>query len=98
MRTPESITKLLYDLYTCHAWEELEEYFLVAEQLILLHGGHFRIWSDVYQGIYGHPQYSNIHKYSDSEEAWREEINRVPLPLHFVEFEAITNTFIYFNK
>lgn len=97
MRTPESITKLLYDLYTGHEWEELEEYFIVAEQLILLHGGHFVIFTDLSDETFESGDYPDIGKYSDSEEAWREEINKVEDGC-YQDFEAITNTFIYFNK
>lgn len=96
MRTPESVTKLLYYLYTGHEWEELEEYFIVAEQLFLLHGGHFKILDDVFE-LHDNEPYAHLAKYSDSEEAWREEINRIE-NLDFNTFQAITNTFIYFNK
>jgi hypothetical protein len=97
MRTPESVTQLLYDLYTGHEWEELEEYFIVAEQLILLHGGHFHIFSDVIEHLGDLGQFQHLHKYLDSEEAWREEINRLDT-LDEKTFTSITNTFIYFNK
>ena len=96
MRTPESITKLLYYLYTGHQWEELEEYFIVAEQLILLHGGHFRILDDVIE-LHDDEPFAHLAKYSDCEEAWREEINKFDT-INFPTFQAITNTFIYFNK
>lgn len=98
MRTPESITKLLYDLYTGHEWEEMEEYFLVAEQLILLHGGHFRIISDVLPTLPCFTDFGDrCDSYNDSEEAWREEINRND-PFDYSNFKSLTNTFIYFNK
>lgn len=96
MRSQESITKLLYNLYTGHEWVELEEYFIVAEQLILLHGGHFRILDDVFE-LHDNEPFAHLAKYSDSEEAWREEINKIE-NIHFMTFESITNVFIYFNK
>lgn len=98
MRTPESVIKLLYDLYVNNEWEELEEYFLIAEPLILLHGGHFRIWQDIVHDLdYSHP----LHKYSDSDEAWREQINDIITNKgcsYYNIFEGICTSFIYFNK
>lgn len=97
MRTPESVTRLLFDLYMSHEWEELEEYFIVAEQLVLLHMGHFRILSDIIriEQKFGYACLDFL-KYSDSEEAWREEINKID-NLDFFTFSSITNVFIYFN-
>lgn len=97
MRTPESVIKLLYDIYVSHEWEELEEYFIIAELLILLHGGHFHIFRDVIDHLGDLDKFEHLHKYSDSEEAWREEINKID-NLEFVTFSSISNTFIYFNQ